>query len=1207
MTHKKDEELIRTSHNTSRFFVEQPQLGYVLLFAVVLWGIYGYLHMPKRKDPDIPVREAMVIVPWRGVSAQRVEQLVTKRIEQQVAQNTEVSEIRSFARTGISVTTLELDENHVKDPGKQFDDVKAKLDQIGQLPEGAGPIQFIKDFGDTATLMLTVASPPVTETEIALRTQEIAPVLSQMRSSNKGAAPVSLVTCFPRELHSEKIGEPMKAMAGWLQQRGVLKGTTVRTGAGFAVLDAQAATVSDTALRDAVAAFLREKIQADELHPDAWHPAIVHSPTQLEKSLRGAGGSRYTYRQLEDFTDLIARSFQTVPQVSKVNRTGILSDEVSLTFSRDRLAAYHIQPSSLKDLLKARNITGAGGSLNAGGENLRIAPQGEFLNTSQIASVPMTRQDGQNTLYLRDLVSVDRGYENPPSFLNFLTYRADDGRMLRGRAITIYLQMRAGDQINTFSQAVNQRLDEIKRTLPADLVYARTSDQPLQVKENVDLFMTSLFEAVLLVILISLIGFWEWRSAALMALSIPITLALTFGMMWALGLDVQQISIASLIIALGLLVDDPVVAGDAIRRELASGQSRKLAAWLGPTKLARAILFATVTNIVAYLPFLLLHGDTGRFVFSMPIVITCSLVASRLVSMTFIPMLGGWLLREEKRQTLEDRKRSRFGRLYYRFGSFAIEHRKRFLLASLLILPLGAVFLVQLKPMFFPQDLQYLSYADVWLPEDASFASTLRTSREVEDVIRDTGQTFKNDPQRENREEPVLKTLTTFIGGGGPRFWFSVPPEPQQLNYAQVVIEASNKHDTLQLLPRVQAALSKRVPGARLDVRTLETGPPVGIPVSVRISGEDLYTLRTEAKKLEAIFRGVPIATRIRDDWGEDRVAITVHTDADRAASAGVTNQDVADASLTSIDGLEVGTFREKDHLLPLVLRQRVDERSAVSDLRNLNVISSGDGHRVPLREVATISAGFEPETIRHFNRFRTITISAFPVAGSIPSEVLGAAMPKIEALQRQLPPGYQMIYAGEYKEQTKGFADLSIAMISSVIGIYLALVIQFRHALKPLIVFAAIPFGLVGALAALFFMHEPFGFTAFLGIASLIGVIVSHIIVLFDFIEERREVGEPLREALLEAGILRLRPVLITVAATVTALIPLAAHGGPLWEPLCYAQVGGLILSTSITLILVPALYAFVVLDLNWIQWPTESKGSSAELASEEAALITA
>ena len=1062
MAHKTDDELIRGTHNTSRFFVEQHQIAWVLLIATIAWGIFGFIKMPQRKDPEIPIRQAMVIVPWPGASAERVEQLVTKRVEQQVTQNAKVTEVRSYSRTGQSVVTFELDENHLKDAGKELDDVKGKLDAIGELPDGAGPVQFIKDFGDTATLMLTVASP---------------------------------------------------------------------------------ATTFD-------------------------------------------GEGKYSYRELDEMTDVIARTLQTVPQVTKVARSGVLDQQVFLNFSEDRLAAYHLSPAALPGLLNQRNITTPGGTLNASGRNLKITAEGEFHTIDEIGGIPVIQNPGQSPVYLRDVFDVTRGYVSPPTFLNFYTYRDSSGHWQRTRAITISLQMRSGEQIGAFAKAVDCAIASVKQRLPGDLIIARTSDQPRQVKENVDLFMTSLWEAVALVVLVSFIGFWEWRSAALMALSIPITLAMTFGMMSALGIDVQQISIASLIIALGLLVDDPVVAGDAIKRELAAGKSRATAAWLGPTKLSRAILFATITNIVAYLPFLLLHGDTGRFMYSMPIVITCSLVASRLVSMTFIPLLGEWILRGKHEPSMQQRRTRGFGALYYRVGDFSIQHRKLVLFGALLTLPLGIVFVKQLKPMFFPQDLQYLSTVDVWLPEGAPFVSTLHAGSDAERIIREVADHYGQTAHRENAQQPVLKSLTTFAGGGGPRFWFSVPPEPPQLNYAQIVVETADKHDTNALVPELQHALSTEIAGARVDVRKLETGPPVGIPISLRIVGNDIRVLRTQAEKLKAIFHQIPSAARIRDDWGEERVTVDVATDPDRAALTAVTQEDVANASLVAFSGLRVGTLRERDKLIPVVLRQPSHDRDQISDLKDIYVYSGQDGHRVPLNEVATLSVRMEPETIRHFNRFRAITVSAFPVSGVLPSEVLSAAMPQIKQWEKQLPPGYRMLYAGEYKEQTKGFADLAMVMAISVLAIYIALVLQFRNALKPLIVFTAIPFGLVGAFAALFLMDQSFGFTAFLGIASLIGVIVSHIIVLFDFIEERREMGEPLREALLDAGILRLRPVLITVAATVIALLPLAAHGGPLWQPLCYSQAGGLILSAVITLLLIPTVYAFVVLDLKWIKW---------------------
>src|SRR6185295_11351338 len=342
-----------------------------------------------------------------------------------------------------------------------------------------------------------------------------------------------------------------------------------------------------------------------------------------------------------------------------------------------------------------------------------------------------------------------RAYDSPPRFLAFYSWRDAQGAWHRSRAVTVAVQMRAGQQIAALGRAVDRALADFAPRLPEDLIVARTSDQPLQVHENIDLFMRSLYEAIALVVLVSLVGFWEWRSALLMALAIPITLALTFGFMHLLGIDLQQVSIASLILALGLLVDDPVVAGDAIKRDLALGHPPLVAAWLGPTKLATAILYATITNIVAYLPLLLLSGDRGRFLHSLPIVIACSLVASRLVSMTFIPFLGYYILRPHAEPTVEERRQRGFAARYYRLGLAAIRHRVPVLLGALGVLGLGGVLLARLGTQFFPKDLSYLSYVDVWLPDDAPLAATATAAataeRVIEEVCAEYGRTHAGE------------------------------------------------------------------------------------------------------------------------------------------------------------------------------------------------------------------------------------------------------------------------------------------------------------------------------------------------------------------------------------------------------------------------------------------------------------------------------
>jgi multidrug efflux pump subunit AcrB len=414
----------------------------------------------------------------------------------------------------------------------------------------------------------------------------------------------------------------------------------------------------------------------------------------------------------------------------------------------------------------------------------------------------------------------------------------------------------------------------------------------------------------------------------------------------------------------------------------------------------------------------------------------------------------------------------------------------------------------------------------------------------------------------------------------------SVTPELSQINYAQILIQVRDKHDTRHLIGPLQRALSDRVLGANVDVRQLETGAPVGIPVSLRVSGEDIPTLRRLAAEARSILRSHPDAVRVRDDWGAESFAVRLKIDSDKANIAGVTNLDVAAASATAMNGYQVATLREGNEQIPVVARLRMTERARLSDVQNLYVYAHQGAQKVPLGLISTIEYGLETQKLQRRNQFRTVTVSAFPEEGVLASEVLGPLMPKIQAFARSLPPGYKLEIGGEHEEQVKGFGELATVMAISVLMIFLALVVQFKHAIKPFLVFAAIPYGMVGAVAALWVMGAPFGFMAFLGVASLVGVIVSHVIVLFDFIEEKHAEGAPLEQALLDAGIMRLRPVMITVGATVIALFPLAAHGGPLWEPLCYAQIGGLVVATFITLLLVPVLYAIFVLDLKIVRW---------------------
>jgi multidrug efflux pump subunit AcrB len=652
-------------------------------------------------------------------------------------------------------------------------------------------------------------------------------------------------------------------------------------------------------------------------------------------------------------------------------------------------------------------------------------------------------------------------------------------------------------------------------------------------------------------------------------------------------------------------VDDPVVAGDAIKRSMAQGQPREVASWLGPTKLAGAILFATITNIVAYLPFLMLSGNTGSFLRSLPIVMATTLISSRVVSMTFIPMLGYYLLRPETGHlSLEERKRKGLSGRYYRVAGRSFDKRGRFFALSLLVLVVGFGIGSRLPTSFFPEEVEYLSYIDVFLPTATPVARTNEVAEQVESIVRRVAHGYSKKEAGSGDGNEVLKSVTSFVGGGGPRFWSTFTPQLTQSNYAELLLEVYDKDFTPELVEPLQKAISAEVPGAVVQVRQLQTNP-VAYPIAVEISGRaslsaddeagDIGTLHTLSEKVKAILRSAPGVGNVYDDWMSEGFEVAIEVDPVRANEAGVTNADVAQSVAAAVSGSQVGTILKGDDQIPIVARLTLDERGSLSDLESLYIYSSQNSNKVPLLEVAELKYGLAEQRIWRHDQFRTITAIAYPRSGVLASTVLNSVLADLEELESSFPPGFRMELAGERAQQQDGFQQLSLIMLISIIGIFVTLVIQFGSTVKPVLVFAAVPYGIAGALIALSVMDTPFGFMAFLGISSLVGVIVSHVIVLFDFVEETQEAGEPLREGLLDAGLERLRPVMITVGATVLALVPLALHGGPLWQPLCYAQIGGLSLATFIELLLVPILYAIFVLDLKVVKW----KGA----ASEEAA----
>src|SRR5712672_4330796 len=486
MAYRSDQDRIEKTHNVPRFFVEHPQVSWVLLVGVLVWGWFGYHSMPQRKDPDIPVRVALAACSWPGATAQQVEQFVTHPIEEAVAQNKTIHPgtaadygIRSVSIPGYAYVYVQLAED-VSDVKRQFSDINLKLDALNsQLPSGAGPISFQSDFGDTAALMLTIASPKADSVEIDIRARGIQSAIQAARAARKSkepGPPVTIVYSFPQSLSlSKTILDAGQLFEEQAEQAGILRAPQIIQGSGFIALDG-VSTVNDTSIRSFLRTFFQTQLQRSDLHPDAWDPIIVRDPQDTREQLAKVVGDKYSYADLDDFSDLIARTVQGALETSKVERRGLLPQVVYLEYSQDRLAAYGLQPADLAQVLRARNIIAPGGEFETGQRQIVINPSGQFESRDAIGGVAVAKTSTGAPVYLRDLVKIFPGYQSPATYLNYYTRQDPTGEWERSRAVTLAVYMRDQQQIASFGQSVDQKLAQLKQILPADLIIAHTSD-----------------------------------------------------------------------------------------------------------------------------------------------------------------------------------------------------------------------------------------------------------------------------------------------------------------------------------------------------------------------------------------------------------------------------------------------------------------------------------------------------------------------------------------------------------------------------------------------------------------------------------------------------------------------------------------------------------------------------------------------------------
>jgi multidrug efflux pump subunit AcrB len=1177
MEHKGQTEKPTLRGGLAQYCVEHREVAWMALMAVLIWGAVAYRSLPQQEDAKIPSRTALVVTHFAGAGALKLEDLVTKKLEEKIDELESIEEITSESRPGVSVITVKQRPDRESIVQQEWDKLRAKLREV-TLPEGCGTPNLDTDFGNTLTLLFALTSPPATEAETIARANLVRSRLAELRAKTGSEGRVATLAFFPptisesyREVISkqfetalarEKLGEEIKVVQGKSFILAEFKSPACRPG-----------------IQKFIGAFTRSLVGSEaEPHPDAGAPVILMGDEDPLAALRAAAMPRYTYRELEKAAELLEDEVKQISSVGRVRKIGNVKEEVDLLFSVPVLNGFKFSGDEVMNAISSRNSIIPGGTFRAEGQNFPVQLSGEFENEDELlGTIVSVTRDG-SPVYLRDVFEVRRGYENPiPYNVEVIDRGSSNGPLAQARSVLLAIEMKEGNKISLFNESVREVLNAAKARLPEGVGIITLSDQPSSVAHRIHHFMRCFIEAVVVVVLVALF-LMDWRSALVVAAAIPLTVAMTFGGMSLLGIPLHQISIAALIIALGMLVDDPVVASDAINREMAHGQPRGIAAWFGPYRLRHAILFGTIINIVAFLPLALLPGDKGAYIFGLPVVVTLALVSSRIVSMTFIPLLAYYLLRGQKGMEAGGETRSFFLFKPIDKALIAVLPRYKRLLQSALAHPFRAVGIaygilvlsfgltVFFGSQFFPPAERSQLLIDIELPESASLLQTRNVCARVTEILK--------------RHEPI-QSAAVFAGGTAPRFFITVSPKENAPYLAQVLVVTRRDEDVPPLVVQLRAELDREIVGARCIVKQLEQGPPVESPIQVRLIGDDLDLLRGKADEVARAVREAG-GYKVHDDLGRRMPVIQIDIDQERANTLGIQNSQVGRLAQASFSGVKLTELREGDHLVPVKARLRIEERNEADKIRTLYVRSLRE-QLVPLDSFASVNLKPEYATISHFNKMRSVTVKSFSTFGELPSTVLKRARKVIDRVE--LPPGCKLEYAGEDKELKKSKEEIGRVMLISLALITLAMVIQFNSVIKSMVVMLTVPLGLIGAFTGIVAMHTSLGFMAFIGIMSLAGVVVSHIIVLSDFIEEARAEGMELKEALVQAGLVRLRAVLVTVLATVGGLIPLALTGGELWRPLTAVHIFGLLFATSLTLVALPVLYYIFCAKLRWIK----------------------
>ena len=865
-------------------------------------------------------------------------------------------------------------------------------------------------------------------------------------------------------------------------------------------------------------------------------------------------GQGFDYAVLKDYADRVQLQLQRVKDVGKVELIGLQDEKIWVELSNTKLATLGVPLVAVQQALDKQNAVSAAGFFETPTDRVRLRVSGNFESVKEIRDFPI--RVGDRTFRVGDVGEVHRGFNDPA---------APRMRFMGEDALGIAVSMKSGGDILVLGEALEKEFARLQETLPAGMQLSKVSDQPAAVKVGVGEFVRVLAEALVIVLLVSFFSL-GMRTGMVVALSIPLVLAMTFASMYYLGIGLHKISLGALVLALGLLVDDAIIAVEMMAIKMEQGFDRLTAASYAWTSTAFPMLTGTLITAAGFLPIATANSSTGEYTRSIFQVVTIALLASWIAAVVFVPYLGKRLLPDLAKQHAAKHGGSEGGHdpyatpFYQRVREVVdwCVRRRRMVIMLTVGLFVASIVLFRFVPQqFFPASGRYELLVDLKLSEGASLTATNEQVKRLEGMLK---------------EHDGIVNYVVYVGAGSPRFFLPLNQELPTPSFAQFVVLTKSVADREVLRSWLINTLDTQFPTLRTRVSRLENGPPVGYPIQYRVSGEHIEVVRKLAREVAAKVRENPHVANVHLDWEEPSKVIRLLIDQDRARALGVNTSDLSRFLQSALSGTAVSQFREGNELIEIMQRGSVADRQELSQLPSLS-IPTDSGQSVALSQVVTLEYGFEEGVIWHRNRLPTVTVRADIYGKEQPATLVKQIDPTLKALIAELPQGYEVNVGGTVEDSAKGQGSVNAGVPLFILVVLTLLMLQLKSFSLSAMVFLTAPLGLIGVCLFLIVFQQPFGFVAMLGTIALSGMIMRNSVILVDQIEQDIAEGINQWDAIVGATVRRFRPIVLTALASVLAMIPLSRS--VFFGPMAVAIMGGLVVATALTLLFLPALYA--------------------------------